>query len=181
MNIFYLDRDPRVAAEYHLDKHVVKMILEYAQLMSTAHRLLDGTEQVARINNRNRRVWTLPDYREDVIYKPVSWNHPCAVWVRQSDLHYNWLWQLFKNLCEEYRYRYGYAADKQHKTSLLLSHLSFLPYNIPRNTNWTEPPQAMPEDVKVPGDSIQAYKNYYIKYKKGFATWKVRGIPSWYK
>ena len=182
MNIFYLHYDTKICAQEHLDKHVVKMIVEYAQLMSTAHRILDGNQYfIASKSNRKVHRWKLDDYREDKLYHAVSWNHPSAIWVRQSDLHYNWLWHLYKNLCEEYRYRYGGSTDKQHKTSLLLSDLSFLPYNIPRTVEFHEPPQAMPEDVKVPGNSIQAYKNYYLKYKKGFANWKIRGAPSWYK
>lgn len=181
MNIFYLDKDAKTAAHYHLDKHVVKMILEYAQLMSTAHRLLDGVESIARINNRNRRVWTLSDHREPLVYKPVSWNHPSAVWVRQDLSHYQWLWNLASELCQEYRYRYGGTNDKQHKTSVVIQNLSFAPNNIPRNGIFTEPPQAMPEDVKVPGNSVEAYRNYYRKYKKPFATWKIREVPFWYK
>ena len=42
MNIFYLHENPEICAEYHCDKHVVKMILETAQMLSTAHRIIDG-------------------------------------------------------------------------------------------------------------------------------------------
>jgi hypothetical protein len=182
MNIFYLHQDPKIAAEYHVDKHVVKMIIEYAQLMSTAHRLLDGALYLDKTaNGRSIKRWKLDDYREPILYKASHINHPSAIWVRQSDLHYNWLWHLYKNLCQEYRYRYGGATDKQHKTSLLLSDLSFLPYNIPRTVEFQEPPQAMPEAVKVPGDSIQAYRNYYKVHKSAFANWKNRSAPDWYK
>ena len=51
MNIFYLDRHPKICAEYHCDKHTVKMIIEYAQLMSTAHRVLDGEEYYDKTSN----------------------------------------------------------------------------------------------------------------------------------
>ena len=69
MNIFYLDRDPKIAAQYHLDKHVVKMIVEYAQLMSTAHRLLDGAQYIDKSkNNRNIKRWKLDDEREQKLY-----------------------------------------------------------------------------------------------------------------
>jgi hypothetical protein len=181
MNIFYLDKDAKTAAQYHCDKHVVKMILEYAQLMSTAHRLLDGDEAIVKINNRNRRVWTLNDHREQTVYKPVSWNHPSAVWVRQSLDHYQWLWNLAIELCQEYRHRYGGTTDKQHKTSVVIQNLSFAPDNIPRLGMFSEPPQAMPDDSKVPGDSVTAYRNYYRMHKKRFATWKNREVPNWYK
>ena len=181
MNIFYLDKDAKTAAQYHCDKHVVKMILEYAQLMSTAHRLLDGDEAIVKINNRNRRVWTLQDHREQTVYKPVSWNHPSAVWVRQSLDHYQWLWNLAIELCQEYRHRYGGTTDKQHKTSVVIQNLSFAPDNIPRLGMFSEPPQAMPEDAKVPGDSVEAYRNYYRIHKRRMANWKIRGTPFWYK
>lgn len=182
MNIFYLDRDPKTAAQYHIDKHVVKMIIEYAQLMSTAHRLLDGDQYIDQTaNGRKIKRWKLDDYREPILYKASHINHPSAVWVRQELSHYQWLWNLASELCQEYRHRYGGAADKQHKTSLVIQKLSFAPNNIPRNGLFGEPPQAMPEDAKVPGDSITAYRNYYIKYKKAFATWKIREIPFWYK
>jgi len=182
MNIFYLHYDTKLCAHYHLDKHVVKMIVEYAQLLSTAHRILDGDHYFDK-SSTGRKIhrWKLNDHREDRLYHAVSWNHPSAIWVRKDLSHYQWLWNLASELCQEYRYRYGGAEDKQHKTSLVIQNLSFAPNNIVRNGIFAEPPQAMPEDVKVPGDSIEAYKNYYIKYKKGFAKWKVRGVPHWYK
>ena len=182
MNIFYLDKDPKIAAQYHLDKHVVKMIVEYAQLMSTAHRLLDGVQYYDKSkNNRKINRWKLNDEREQKLYHAVSWNHPSAVWVRQDLSHYQWLWNLASELCQEYRFRYGGTTDKQHKTSVVIQNLSFAPNNIPRTGIFQEPPQAMPEDVKVPGDSITAYRNYYRVHKKRFATWKNREVPHWYK
>ena len=182
MNIFYLHYDTKICAQEHLDKHVVKMIVEYAQLLSTAHRLLDGTQYFDK-SKTGRKIhrWKLDDEREQKLYHAVSYNHPSAVWVRQDLSHYQCLWNLASELCQEYRYRYGGTTDKQHKTSLVIQNLSFAPNNISRTGLFAEPPQAMPEDVKVPGDSIQAYKNYYLKYKRGFANWKARGIPYWYK
>ena len=47
MNIFVLDKDPHIAAQMHCDRHVPKMIVESAQMLSTAHRLLDGEEYMA--------------------------------------------------------------------------------------------------------------------------------------
>ena len=182
MNIFYLNESPSKCAQEHCDKHVVKMIVEYAQLMSTAHRVLDGNHYFAKsANNRKIHRWKLDQYREDRMYHAVSWNHPSAVWVRESLDHYQWLWNLASELCQEYRHRYGGDADKQHKTSVVIQNLNFAPDNIPRTGLFQEPPQAMPEDVKVPGDSITAYRNYYRVYKKRFATWKNRETPNWYK
>ena len=182
MNIFYLHYDTKICAQEHLDKHVVKMIVEYAQLMSTAHRLLDGTHYYTQSkNNRKIARWKLDDHREGLLYHAVSYNHPSAVWVREDLSHYQWLWNLASELCQEYRHRYGGLNDKQHKTSLVIQALSFAPNNIPRDGYFNEPPQAMPDDVKVINKSVEAYRNYYRVYKKRFATWKVRGTPDWYK
>ena len=93
MNIFYLDKRPDDAAEMHCDKHCVKMILEYAQMLSTAHRELDGN---------------VPD----ILYKSTHKNHPSTIWTRSSKQHYDWLFRLFRMLSAEYTLRYG----KFHKT-----------------------------------------------------------------
>jgi len=182
MNIFYLDHDPKKCAQYHCDKHVVKMIIEYAQLLSTAHRILDGKMYLdLTANGRRIKRWKLHDYREPVLYKASHINHPSAVWVRQDFSHYQWLWNMASELCQEYRHRYGGETDKQHKTSLVIQKLSYAPDNISRTGLFAEPPQAMPEDVKVPGDSITAYRNYYKVHKAKFAKWTNRETPSWYK
>lgn len=181
MNIFYLDHDTKLCAQYHVDKHVVKMIIEYAQLMSTAHRILDGTQYLDKTKSGNKiKRWKLDEYREPVMYKASHINHPSAIWARESHENYQWLWRLFRDLCQEYRHRYGGETDKQHKTSLMLSPLSYSPVNINRFGLFTDPPQAMPADAKIPGNSLEAYRNYYRLYKKDFATWKNRPIPEWY-
>ena len=69
MNIFVLDTNPKICAQYHVDKHVVKMILELAQILSTAHRVLDGIESISIQNGRKLKSWELPDSREDILYK----------------------------------------------------------------------------------------------------------------
>ena len=182
MNIFYLDKHHKLAAEYHCDKHVVKMIIEYAQLLSTAHRVLDGNHYFGLTSNRRKiHRWLLNDHREQILYKASHVNHPSAIWVRESLDHYQWLWNLAMDLCQEYRHRYGGENDKQHKTSLVIQNLSFAPDNIPRIGLFSEPPQAMPEDAKIPGDSVTAYRNYYKMYKTRFARWTNREVPEWYK
>jgi len=176
MNIFYLDHDVTKCAEMHNDKHVVKMILEYAQLLSTAHRVLDGTESmILSSNGRRKKSWSLPDFRESVLYSATHINHPSAVWCRQSDLNYDWLFNMFQALMTEYTYRYG----KVHATSRLEQYLAQVPTNIPQ-TGFTQPTPAMPDEVKVPGDSIKSYRNYYINNKPHLASWKKRNKPEWY-
>ena len=104
MNIFYLDHDVAKCAEMHNDKHVVKMILEYCQLLSTAHRYLDGVEQIGQTKTgRNVKRWKLNDERDTILYSATHINHPSAVWCRQTAANYHWLYKLLVELCKEYR------------------------------------------------------------------------------
>jgi hypothetical protein len=177
MNIFYLHNDPKVCAEMHLDKHVVKMILEYCQLLSTAHRVIDGT-QVSALSKTGRKVtrWLLNDERESVIYSATHINHPSAVWVRQSNKNYDWLYSLLQELMREYTHRYG----KIHACSKLGHMLAALPNKIPLRP-FTEPTPAMPDEYKVIGDSVISYRNYYIHDKVRIAKWTKRNMPQWFE
>jgi hypothetical protein len=171
MNIFYLDNDPVKCAEYHVDKHVVKMILEYCQLLSTAHRVIDGKETIAESKTgRKVKRWILPDDRETVLYSATHINHPSAVWCRQSAMNYHWLYTLLVECCKEYTYRYG----KIHKceSSGLVNRLQTTPNNINGTKEFTEPTPAMPDACKVPSDSLKSYRNYYIMEKQRMWSWK---------
>ena len=177
MNIFYLHEDPIQNVKWHVDKHVVKMATEYAQLLSTAHRFLDGELYEDRTKNNHRiKRWKLPDERENVLYKASHVNHPCNVWVRESKSNYRLMYQIYMACLAEYTYRYG----KIHGASKPSISLLRTPNNI-KDIGLTEVPQAMPEYCKVTGNPIQAYKNYYINEKNGFANWKNRTKPEWYK
>lgn len=163
MNIFYLDHDTDTCAKYHHNKHVVKMCLEYAQLLSTTHRVLDPNH-----------------YNNEFLYKKTHQNHPCAVWARSSSGNYNWLFSMLTSLLNEYSFRY----EKIHKTSRLLEYLKYAPANI-KEGEFTEPPQCMPDEYKK-SNSIDGYREYYRKAKfrtlnkKGELienTWKNRSIP----
>jgi hypothetical protein len=175
MNIFYLHHDVVKCAEMHNDKHTVKMIIEYAQLLSTAHRVLDGDIVIGKSKTgRKQTRYVLPS-DDSILYSVTHINHPSSVWVRQSDKNYDWLFGLFQALMTEYTHRYG----KTHATSRLEMHLAKLPKNIPQKP-FTEPTPAMPDDVKVPGDSIASYRRYYIQNKPHLASWKKRSVPEWY-
>lgn len=154
MNIFVLDNFPKFAAEYHCDKHVVKMIVETAQLLSTAHHI-NGS-----------------DVHKDAIYKSTHVNHPCSLWVRESLENYHWAWELATYLCEEYAKRYR----KIHKTMEVVKTLS----SFPRFNNYKATPfcQAMPEKYRQV-DAVNAYRQYYINEKMHIATWKTE-IPIWW-
>jgi hypothetical protein len=182
MNIFYLDKDPKVCAQMHVDKHCIKMILEYAQLLSTAHRILDGTVSIGLgKTGRKQTRYVLPDDRESVLYSATHLNHPSAVWCRQSAMNYHWLYTLLVECCKEYTYRYG----KVHKceSSGLVNRLQTTPTNINGTKDFTEPTPAMPEDVKVPGDSINSYRRYYVMNKEHLWSWSgkinSRERPQW--
>ena len=158
MNIFYLDRDPREISEMQCDKHCVKMILESAQMLSTAHRILDGDEYADKHK----------------LYKATHKNHPSTVWTRASSGNYNWHFDLFKAMLGEYTFRYG----KLHKCMDLFYPLENWPTNIPRE-EFTPPPQCMPEEYKCE-DSVEAYHKYYMGEKSSFSVWKNRPTPEWY-
>lgn len=185
MNIFYLSPDPLECAIMHADKHCIKMIVEYAQLLSTSHRVLDGLQSVGKSpSGRKTTYWALLDGpRHNKLYKATHINHPSAVWARQSRDNYAWLWSLLQELCKEYTYRYG----KIHKVERegLLEALRWVPSGIAEHPNFTEPTPAMPDDVKIKGDSIASYRNYYISKKQHLASWRgkvnSRNIPTWFR
>ena len=143
MNIFYLHEDPRLAASYVYDKHKVKMILESAQMLCTAH-----------------HVYGNPN---DVPYRQAHLNHPSTIWARESRPNYFWLYEHMIALGQEYTKRYGKIHMTIDKCRFALS---FCPDGI-TSEQFTEPPQCMPDEYKVPGCSITAYWNYYEqdKYK----------------
>ena len=154
MNIFYVDKDPANAAMCLPDKLVVKMPLESAQMLSTAHRLLSGD-----------------DYCDERgIYLKAYMNHPCTIWARETSQNYLWLYYHFYFLCREYETRY----DRQHLSFTKLNDaLSQLPLNIP-DAGLTTMPQAMPDEYKN-NDPVQAYRDYVVN-EKTYAQWNK--IPS---
>ena len=136
MNIFYLDRDPELAAVYQYNKHVVKMVLESAQMLCTAHRHYGN---------------------EDVPYKTAHLNHPSTIWCRQNKNHYRWLYNHMIQLGKEYYVRYG----KEHLTITKCKEpLACYPPGIPEG-RFIQPPQAMP-DVYKRDCAVHAYWLYYV-------------------
>jgi len=161
----------------HLDKHVVKMIIEYAQLMSTAHRVLDGEKYIDKTtNNRNIQRWRMKnEIIENSLMKASHVNHPSNIWVRASKQNYMWLYQMWTHLLAEYTHRYG----KHHACEKYAKYLCMPPENI-ADIPFTEPTPAMPDIYKVTNDSIRSYQNYYIHDKSRFAKWKNRETPKWF-
>lgn len=168
MNIFFLHKNAKTCAQYHCDRHVVKMILEYAQLLSTAHRVIDGQLVGKR--------WVLPEPLESTLYKATHINHPSAIWARSGLQQYNWLYDLFAACLDEYSHRYG----KVHASDRLRQPLFNAPIKI-TITDWTDPTPAMPDEYKVAGDSIKSYHNYYIGSKREMSRWTNREMPLWFE
>ena len=154
MNLFVLDEDPAVAAEYHCDKHVVKMILETAQILSTVHRKYG--------------------YDGDELYRKTHANHPCTVWAGESTENYRWAHDLFVALCDEYTLRYG----RVHASQRLVEPLAEPPAGVSHG-KLTPFAQAMPEDVR--GDNaVEAYRRYYMTHKATIARWAHGPKPPWW-
>jgi len=159
MNIFYFYDNPIQSAEAQPDKMLVKMPLETAQMLCTAHRELDGDE-----------------YADEVgLYKKAYLNHPCSIWTRECSQNYSWLYAHFLALGTEYTYRYGKTHKSVDKLSRALVH-------FPRNISlkpMTPVPQAMPDQYKN-NDPVKAYRDYCIN-EKTYAKWeKGRDKPEWW-
>ena len=178
MNIFYLSTDIKKCAEYHTDKHTVKMILEYSQLLSTAHRVIDGYPYVkfSQSGRRNTAYRLANEEMNTKLYSATHINHPSAVWVRQSAENYMWLCSLLDELCREYTYRYG-KIHKIERDGLLDILYTTIPKFIPRDKSFTEPTPAMDTQYIIKGDSIASYRNYYKNGKKHLHSWKNRNVP----
>ncbi len=165
MNIFFLHIDPETCAKLHLDKHVVKMILESCQLLCSVHHVCNET-----------KLNYIPPY------KLTHKNHPSAIWTRTSLTNYKWLINLTKELCREYTYRYG----KIHKCERD-GYLTALENNLPDipDIGFTVPLQAMPDIYKTDNADINgvidSYRQYYYFEKRHIFSWKKREIPEFIK
>lgn len=155
MNIFVLDTDTKKCAEYHNDKHVVKMILETAQLLCGVHWVLES--------------------KHDAPYKLSHKNHPCAIWARECIENYIWLCDLGLELCEEYTFRY----EKRHKSQDVIEWCLLNAPNLIEKGDITPFAMAMPDECKV-DDVVKSYRTYYMAEKRSIAQWKNREVPEWF-
>lgn len=180
MNIFYLNENPDLCAKEHLDKHSSKMCVEYAQILSTAHRVLDGHIWFGRSTNGRKvaRYFHPNSIMNQELYKAAHINHPSTKWARESLANYCWLYDLWIALCKEYEHRYERVHESYRKLEMPLM---LTPDNIP-DEPFTQPPPAMKEYPQciVEGDSIASYRNYYWEAKRPFARWTKRTKPVWW-
>jgi hypothetical protein len=157
VNLFAFSESPHEAARFHCDAHVVKMILETAQMMSTAVHVLEPEAAKGWVG----------------LYKPTHINHPCSVWVRASSANYEWTSELACGLIWSFRDRFGHS----HKTEGLLALLTL--FNPSPEGPLTPFAQAMPEECKGL-DPVAAYKRYFNMHKQHIARWR-NGQPDWYQ
>lgn len=152
MNIFYLSHDPKQAAQWQVDRHCVKMILESCQLLCTAFHLQG----------------------HDAPYKATHTNHPSAIWCRESSANFKWLLEHTYELFLEYAKRY----DKLHKS---IDTFRWCIQNAEKLTfpksEFTSPPLAMPDEYKH-SDPVIAYRRYYKYGKSHLHQWKMNK-PEW--
>lgn len=156
MNIFVLDYDPKVAAISHCDKHVVKMILESAQIMCTVQHKLGV---------------------DDIPYRATHHNHPCTIWAGESQQNYEWLYQLAEALHDEWQYRFNHGEDDIHKSWQVIKDL---PTPDLPDIGMTKPRMAMPEEYHN-DDVVTAYRTYYINDKADLLQYTKRNKPNWSK
>lgn len=164
MNIFLLDNSIDNCVKYHVNKHTIKMPTELAQLLSTAHRVLDNSNS-------------------DILYKKTHENHPCAIWTRESVENYNYVYELFSKLSEEYTHRYGKIHGAFSKLGKVLKNppknISLIPMTkfriaISENCNCRKVISNF-EDL----DPVEQYRNYYRYDKSHILFWRNREIPFW--
>ena len=151
MNIFVLHTNTKLAAQMHCDKHVVKMITETAQLLSTTISLCGGTGP----------------------YKVTHKNHPCARWARECTENWEWLKLLGLELYDEYKFRYD---NKTHKAGEIITQME-APH-LKANGEKTPFVQCMPDEFKH-SSPVVAYRQYYLGAKKDLLNYKLRGAPQW--
>lgn len=154
MNIFILDSDPVKSAQMQCDKHVIKMVLESAQMLSTVSHYYGGIAP----------------------YKPTHAHHPCVVWVRSTQPNWSWFVNHSKALAKEYTFRYG----RIHKSEAVINNLASNGAH-PTGGDTTDFALCMPDEFKVSDDSVHCYRLYYARDKSHFARWdKGRRQPHWW-
>ncbi len=176
MNIFILDENIDKCAEAHVDKHIVKMPLEAAQMLCTNHWITKYLGHIPRkLESHEWQIIKEAKTNEvrDFPYLPTMYNHPCTIWARVSLDNYEWLFCYAIALNDEYRYRYGKEHKSVHDVVLKLPDIV-----LPRS-GLTPFAQAMPDELK--GDNaVEAYRRFYHKDKATFAEWKFREKPNWW-
>jgi len=167
MNLFILSLIQKQIAEYMMDKHVSKILLEAVQMLCSCKRVLDPDDEETNIQ----------------LYKMAHKNHPVTIWCRKSKANFIWTLDLIEELHKEWKYRYGHPESKIHKSYIVAL---ILKNNMPSDDKFEEEgltpfALAMPDEYKM-DDPIESYRNYYMsEQKQKIASWnKKREKPDWY-
>lgn len=161
MNLFILDRQPTVAAQFNCDSHVRKIILETVEMLGYTY-----------YGHFKPWPWVTPKYRH--------FNHPMSKWVRENRHNFSWTLEHAYALCDEFNYRF----DKHHKCR---EYLDWISLNIPidhlsdeKITDWPRCFGDYKERMDLTNDAVYDYRNYYMIAKRHLAIWTKRGEPEWY-
>lgn len=152
MNIFMLDEDVVKNAQYHCDKHLIKQILEYTQILCT-------------VVNENGFI---------APYRSTHKNHPCTKWAEENLSNWLYLQELVRVLNEEFKFRNGHLVD--HKSALVARNLPKPNLKLAPMTPFV---LCMPDDCKIGNDPVKSYRNYYNTHKRHLFSWKNRDTPNW--
>jgi len=195
MNIFFLALCATECAQMHGDKHVIKMILETAQMLSTIYRFVNGE----RPNIKTDKLRKLMEEKHPVVHKDDTWivkceescgmkpyrmthyKHGSVLWARQNVENYIWLTQLGLALCEEKLKRY--PNNPPHKSQPLIEWFANNPpssnYFDAPSSSFTPPYLAMPDNLKSENEEctienhIELYRKYYrSKQEEGIVFYK---------
>jgi len=165
MNIFTFSLQAEDNPRQLIDKHVVKMLLEHCQLLSTAHRVYGSSVAVETM--RSTHV-----------------GHPSTQWVLENSANYLWLLAYTLELAEEYSFRYNRVHSVV--SSGMLRRLQTLPWYPLEGRPVLSPVRvAMKPEFKVGKvrswtNTIDSYRNYYVRAKIGFSAWTGREPPEWF-
>ena len=171
MNIFVLDRDPSKAAHMMCDKHVVKMILESAQMLSAVLDYQYRSDRKGESNDPVIKTYGLPGYPR------AHAKHPCTLWARDSKENAMWLVKHMRALCFEYTRRYGKFHKQDALPMVYEAQLEYCQFELPCQTEFV---QAITNTDLHRDDPVEAYREYYRKEKAHFCTWKHGEVPEWF-
>jgi hypothetical protein len=181
MNIFILDNDPKLAAQYHCDKHVVKMTIESMQVMGSAMWASQGIttkKQILALGSEKFDIWRdFPRLDKEGIVSPYGvgfMNHPSTKWARESQKNWEWLVNLTLELTSEHAKRWG-------RNTSCLKIVEWFANNVPSLDKEEMTPyyQAVPIELKT-DDAVHSYRLYYAGWKEYFAKWKTNP-PYWWR
>lgn len=188
MNIFVLHPNQHKAARWHVDKHVVKMLLETTQLLYTAHWVLFYPElqtykSAVALSRAQKKLevpeymWQAPDCEAsgEPGYRPCHVWHPCAKWARASSDNYLWLAKLGLELAKEFTFRF----KKEHSCE---KHIKWLYDNLPLDIEMGPILNfaiAMDNQYKISKDPIVCYRHFYrtSKAERGLIKYTGRNMP----